>query len=638
MMKTNSYWRKRMIFAKQQELQSAADYELAMRNRLKQLENDMECEAFGYISRYAQENNTSLKNAAQALNTINSRHWRMTLEEFKAKAEKGGYKKELDTEYFRSRIARLQDLHDQLVIFAEKHSASEVLRMQTALSKEYSESYLMAEYSRQKLQGKLSININHFNERQVENIIRRPWQGSDFSKRIWRNYTKVLPDYLTDAILRGTLLGQSYSKITQEMRQRMTQFSENQIHRLVVTEMGHAQETANLDFYKDSKIEQYQYMATLESRTCTECGHLDVKIFKVRDQKTGINYPLIHPYCRCTTTPYDPALPDVETRWARDDNGKGHLIKNMTFDQWKNYQNVFNPKVDSEFKPKLTFTAHKHLTNSLPKTLRHLTTKSIDDFINKNVNKYDTDEETKRLVKINVKKQLQKIADISALPTVQVRMRVNTSDLESIINTGFKNQFETHKSGGLFDPARRKKATANLFNIPMEEVNNYKSIDFEKYGYLWDSRDDEPFNRNLNQYGSSKIIFKDSIKSRTTYNHGDSLGIKGMPLEKLAKPSKIGTINESYLRNLKFMKSNQGRTFLSKLWKDPYLELNENYDNINKFIKNKQYDYNEAQLHGHLTYKDIDYIIIPKDELTESLEKLLKNKKIKYKLEEVLDG
>lgn len=173
---------------------------------------------------------------------------------------------------------------------------------------------------------------------------------------------------------------------------------------------------------------------------------------------------------------------------------------------------------------------------------------------------------------------------------------------------------------------------SKLFNIPIEEVNAYKPSDFEKYGYLWDIRDEEPFNRNLNNYGYSKVIFKDSIKSRTTYTHGDSLGMKGMPLEKLAKPSKIGTINESYLRNLKLMKSNQGRTFLSKLWKDPHLELSKNYDNINKFIKDKQYDYNEAQLHGNLTYKDIDYIIIPKDKLTNSLESLLKKKKIKYKL------
>lgn len=334
-MKANKYWRNRMLYAKQQEMKSATDYELAMRNRLKSLEADMEREAFGYITRYAQENNTSLQEAAKALNTIDSRHWKMTLAEFKAKAIKGGYKKELDTEYFRSRIARLQDLHTQLVTFAERHSASEVLRMQNALINEYSDSYLLDEYNRQRLQGHLVINIAHFNERQVENIVYRPWQGSNFSKRIWKNYTKVLPDYLTDAILRGTLLGQSYDEITREMRQRMSQFGENQVHRLVVTEMGHAQEVANFDFYKDSKIEQYQYMATLEAHTCDVCGHLDGQVFTLKEQKTGVNYPLIHPYCRCTTAPYDPELSDVETRWARGADGKGQIVNNMTFDQWK---------------------------------------------------------------------------------------------------------------------------------------------------------------------------------------------------------------------------------------------------------------------------------------------------------------
>lgn len=114
--------------------------------------------------------------------------------------------------------------------------------------------------------------------------------------------------------------------------------------------------------------------------------------------------------------------------------------------------------------------------------------------------------------------------------------------------------------------------------------------------------------------------------------------MKGTLLDSLAIPSKIGDINESYLRSLKLMKSNQGRTFLSKLWKDPHLELNKSYDNINKFIKAQNSDYNEAQIHGNLTYKDISYIIISQNELTESLEKLLKKKKIKYKLGDAADG
>lgn len=119
------------------------------------------------------------------------------------------------------------------------------------------------------------------------------------------------------------------------MRDRFQKVSERDLHRLVITEMGHAAEEATAQFYKDSDIEQYQYLATLESHTCDQCAHLDERIFNVKDKKEGINYPLIHPYCRCTTVPYDKDLPDVETRWSRDpETGKSVYVKDMNYSEW----------------------------------------------------------------------------------------------------------------------------------------------------------------------------------------------------------------------------------------------------------------------------------------------------------------
>ncbi|MCI5549004.1 MAG: hypothetical protein MR377_04870, partial [Lactobacillus johnsonii] len=57
----------------------------------------------------------------------------------------------------------------------------------------------------------------------------------------------------------------------------------------------------------------------------------------------GINYPLIHPYCRCTTVPYDKDLPDVETRWSRDpETGKGRYVYRNALDysEWKKLAGV----------------------------------------------------------------------------------------------------------------------------------------------------------------------------------------------------------------------------------------------------------------------------------------------------------
>lgn len=335
-MKSSEYWKKRALFAKKKQLEASADYEAAMQSRLRDLEHDIEKEALGYLQRYANENHVGLKQAASVLGNINSTKWSMTLEEFERKAKAGGYEKELNAEYYKSRIFRLQQLHEQMVEFSKKYGIAEQLQMQKGLAKQYQNSYYLDAYNKYRATGQLDIKLNHFNEQQLENIVYRPWKGSDFSKRIWKEYTEVLPDELTDALLRGTLFGYSPSKVVRMMRDRFQKVSERDLHRLVITEMGHAAEEATAQFYKDSDIEQYQYLATLESHTCDQCAHLDERIFNVKDKREGINYPLIHPYCRCTTVPYDKDLPDIETRWSRDPKtGKGTYVGDMSFNKWK---------------------------------------------------------------------------------------------------------------------------------------------------------------------------------------------------------------------------------------------------------------------------------------------------------------
>lgn len=334
-MKSSEYWKKRALFAKKKQLEASADYEAAMQSRLRDLEHDIEKEALGYLQRYANENHVGLKQAASVLGNINSTKWSMTLEEFERKAKAGGYEKELNAEYYKSRIFRLQQLHEQMVEFSKKYGMAEQLRMQKGLAKQYQNSYYLDAYNKYRATGQLDIKLNHFNEQQLENIVYRPWKGSDFSKRIWKEYTEVLPDELTDALLRGTLFGYSPSKVVRMMRDRFQKVSERDLHRLVITEMGHAAEEATAQFYKDSDIEQYQYLATLESHTCDQCAHLDERIFNVKDKREGINYPLIHPYCRCTTVPYDKDLPDIETRWNRDPKtGKGTYVGDMSYNEW----------------------------------------------------------------------------------------------------------------------------------------------------------------------------------------------------------------------------------------------------------------------------------------------------------------
>ena len=294
-MKSSDYWRQRAIAEKKKQLEASADYEAAMQVRLRRLEHEFEKEALVYLQRYANENNVGLKQAASVLGSINTTKWSMTLEEFERKAKAGGYDKELNAEYYKSRIYRLQQLHDQMVEFSKKYGMAEQLKMQKGLAKQYQNSYYLHAYDKYRATGQLDIKLNHFNEQQLENIVYSPWKGSDFSKRIWKEYTKILPDELTDALLRGTLFGYSTSKVVRMMRDRFQKVSERDLHRLVITEMGHAAEEATAQFYKDSDIEQYQYLATLESHTCDQCAHLDDLILNITHKKERNKEPLLPP-------------------------------------------------------------------------------------------------------------------------------------------------------------------------------------------------------------------------------------------------------------------------------------------------------------------------------------------------------
>lgn len=214
--------------------------------------------------------------------------------------------------------------------------------MGTALAEQYNDTYMRTTYDTQAQKGSFTADFARFNETQLKMVVSSPWakDGKDFSKRIWKNYQQELPSYLMDAIFRATVMGWGPQKVGQLMHAQFQDVKRNKIHNLVASEMGHVAEEATAKSYEESDIDQYEYMATLESHTCTVCGHLDGRHFRMAERKAGINCPLIHPRCRCTTVPYIADLPEIGERWMRDpETGKGKIIKNMSFNEWKDMIN-----------------------------------------------------------------------------------------------------------------------------------------------------------------------------------------------------------------------------------------------------------------------------------------------------------
>ena len=68
--------------------------------------------------------------------------------------------------------------------------------------------------------------------------------------------------------------------------------------RTTITEVSN---DAHMIEYKKAGAKMYRFMATFDERTCPVCGQLDGKRFPVDEAKPGVNYPPMHPNCRCTT-------------------------------------------------------------------------------------------------------------------------------------------------------------------------------------------------------------------------------------------------------------------------------------------------------------------------------------------------
>lgn len=109
----------------------------------------------------------------------------------------------------------------------------------------------------------------------------------------------------------------------------------NAARRLVETEAAYIEERAMLDTYEELDIEQFQILATLDTKTSEICRMLDGKIFDKKDAKSGVTVPPFHCYCRSTTVPYLGEM-EGEARAARDKDGETFQVGGgLTYEKWR---------------------------------------------------------------------------------------------------------------------------------------------------------------------------------------------------------------------------------------------------------------------------------------------------------------
>lgn len=101
--------------------------------------------------------------------------------------------------------------------------------------------------------------------------------------------------------------------------------------KLIDTESTYVERQSHRQAAEEEGFDRYIYIATLDNLTCENCRALDEKVFYYKDAEAGVNFPPMHPWCRCVDCPYNPKWRGRRT--ARDVLNQPIEVR-MDYDEW----------------------------------------------------------------------------------------------------------------------------------------------------------------------------------------------------------------------------------------------------------------------------------------------------------------
>lgn len=330
---SGAYWRKRAIELAEKQKQEDDDLCLRFHREYERILHELDKEISIFYARYAANESVSMADARRLLRDAELEDFRMSLDEFRDKALAGGFDKELEEVYLRSRISRLQALQTQVELRMMELFSSQRDVLRDHLQERYTDTYYRTVYAVSQ-QADVASTFARIDPQTVEKILATPWAGSEFSSRIWADKDKLTRE-LMQTLSRGFVRGDSLDRMTKEFAQRMG-VSESRAATLIHTESAHIAAEAAEQGYRETGIRSYRFEAALDLETCTVCGALDQREFPLAERETGINYPPLHPRCRCTTVPVTEFQIGSKRAARNPATGKTEYVeKKLTYEEWR---------------------------------------------------------------------------------------------------------------------------------------------------------------------------------------------------------------------------------------------------------------------------------------------------------------
>lgn len=340
-----TYWEKRQTEKYRSGEKLIIDYYRDLEKAFEQARREVRDVIDAFYGRYAKENGLSYTDALKRLSEAEIGDLKLFID--RINETMGTYDLELTNMSIKARVSRYEALEKQIDAILQKLYAVNYEKLGTeTLGKAYEDSYYHTWWNIDTQSG----NHNAFSSvdpSTIDQLIKYPFNGSNFSNRLWKQ-KDYLQGQLMESLTTMLIQGKNPKTLAKDFAKKFGS-REYDAYRLLHTEYSYISEEASQAVYEEDGIEEYEYIATLDNRTCGICGDLDGRKIKIKAGVTGQNKPPMHPLCRCTTAPWIEGVSGGSKRIARDENGNNIKVSgDMKYPEWKK-KFVLEPADEREY-------------------------------------------------------------------------------------------------------------------------------------------------------------------------------------------------------------------------------------------------------------------------------------------------
>ena len=420
----SDYWEKRFELLEDAMNNKGAQYMKDSEAIYRKAISNTEKEISRWYTRFADNEGISYQRAVEMLTGDELKEFHMDVKEYIQKGKTLGisdqWSKELERASTKVHISKLEALKLQMQQQVEELTGKKAKGITHLMSDIYSDTFYKTAFEIQKGFG-VATNFAKLDKKVVDKILVKPWasDGSNFSERIWGSHRAQLVNKLHEGLTLNLIQGKPPDNLIKEIANTF-EVDRKRAATLVFTEKAYFQSIAQRDSFKNLGIEEYEIVATLDTKTSEICREMDGRHFKLSDYQIGLTAPPFHPRCRTATAPFfDDEFEDEVKRAARDENGDYYTVPaNMKYDEW--YRGFVEGDKNTLDKLKPTKSAKKVESIRTFDGIIKIPSRSYDDIIEYIANIDDTSFNSNVKIKIgdedNILKDIMDVVGASGLP------------------------------------------------------------------------------------------------------------------------------------------------------------------------------------------------------------------------------